>query len=148
MKEMRSKAVVVLVNAKTGDFDKMPVPVREALAKPELGSMIPRIAVFDKTREHSLGGVAYKQLGDKKVIRSLENAMHDYAKAGAIPGGVEADEPAADPASSDLAEDTAKKLGEDGKISDADLTGWTRERWNQNSGSSHPVCRWQTDPLA
>jgi len=125
MKEMRSKAVVVLVNSKTGDFDKMPVPVREALAKPELGSMIPRITVFDKKSEHSLGSVAYKQLGDKKVMRALENAMRDYAKAGTIPGGGEAEEPAADPASSDVAEDTPKKLGEDGKISDADMTEWT-----------------------
>ena len=126
MKEMRSKAVVVLVNSKTGDFEKMPVPVREALAKPELGSLIPRITVFDKKSEHSLGSVGYKQLGDKKVMRALENTMRDYAKAGTIPGGGGgADETTDGPDSSSVAEDTPKKLGEDGKISDADLAEWT-----------------------
>jgi hypothetical protein len=87
MKELRSKAVIVLVNSKTGDFEKMPRPVREALAKPEMGSLIPRMSVFDKDSESLIGSLAYKQLSDKKAFRALENAMKDYADGAKIAKG-------------------------------------------------------------
>jgi hypothetical protein len=125
MKGMRSKAVVLLVNSKTGDFQKMPIPVRQALANPELGSSIPRITVFDKKSENSLGSLAYKQLGDKKAMRGLENAMREYAKNGTIPGGAVEGKP--DAGDEDSAE-SPQSLGKDGKISDPVLNDWTSSK--------------------
>ena len=126
MKDMRSKSVIVLVNAKTGDFEKMPAPVRAELAKPELGSMIPRIAVFDKKSEKPLGSLGYKQLGDKKLMRGLENAMRAYSKDGTIPGGAAKEEDDDDDGEETV--EKSSKLDADGKISDGELIEWTSSK--------------------
>ena len=131
MKELRSKAIVMLVNTKEGDFEKMPIPVRKELAKPELGNMIPRLAVFDKKSKKALGSLAYEQIGNKKAMRTLENAMREYAKNGAKNDDAEEEEDEDKPADdseteeSDAEEKTPSKVGKDGTIKDTQLTEWT-----------------------
>ncbi len=113
MDKMRSKSVVVFVNAKDGSYEKSPEPVRKAIADPALGNYVPRLAVFDPAVKTKFGTMSYEQIkSGSKGFREINKAIKAGMDSAGAAGGAAAGAPGLAPRW-------------DGKISDGEQEDWT-----------------------
>jgi hypothetical protein len=66
VKELNGKTVMVYFDTKESGYEKMPPAVQQAMRASELGSYIPKLAVFDTEVTNAIAYVAYSN--DDKVL--------------------------------------------------------------------------------
>ncbi|MGI8601446.1 MAG: hypothetical protein ACR2OZ_00440 [Verrucomicrobiales bacterium] len=83
MKELRSNAVVVLVNSQNSEYGKVPKPVQEGYRSPDAGKHIPITVVTDPKIEKVIAVVGYdaqKEKGDR-ALREAERELKKFLAA-------------------------------------------------------------------
>jgi hypothetical protein len=78
MDEMKTGSVVIFVDSENKtDWEKIPIPVRNAIRSPEAGKYIPKLIVTDSTASNVVGVVGYTDLKGDKALNAVKRKLKE-----------------------------------------------------------------------